>query len=150
MHPSRKAFARFGSYAIVMHAVSAFSDSLRQEVAGSGIQVSVIHPALTATDLLREAKEDEMPPPFRHMSPLSPDDVGRAVVAAARHGRRRVVLPGMAGMLLLGEAVSPRIGDLIATALTKRPIARALGMSGGQAYHEMLRRHPEKTGPTPG
>ena len=42
----RKAFARFGSYAIAMHAVSAFSDSLRQEVAGSGIRVSVIHSAV--------------------------------------------------------------------------------------------------------
>jgi NAD(P)-dependent dehydrogenase (short-subunit alcohol dehydrogenase family) len=48
----RKAFTRFGSYAIVMHGVSAFSDSLRQEVVGSNIRVSVIHPALTATDLL--------------------------------------------------------------------------------------------------
>ncbi|MFJ8636921.1 SDR family oxidoreductase [Streptomyces sp. NPDC093568] len=57
----RKAFTRFGSYAIVMHGVSAFSDSLRQEVVGGGIRVSVIYPALTATDLLREAKEAEMP-----------------------------------------------------------------------------------------
>jgi NADP-dependent 3-hydroxy acid dehydrogenase YdfG len=45
----RKAFARFGSYAIVMHGVSAFSDALRQELAGTNIRVSVIHPALSAT-----------------------------------------------------------------------------------------------------
>lgn len=134
----RKAFARFGGYAIVMHAVSAFSDSLRQEVAGDGIRVSVIHPALTATDLLRDATAAEMPPPFRHMTPLSPDAVGQAVVAAVRHGKRRVVLPRTANMLLLGEAVSPRIGDAIATALTKRPVARFLGMSGGKTYHETI------------
>lgn len=132
----RKAFARFGSYAIVMHAVSAFSDSLRQEVAGSDIRVTVIYPALTATDLLREAAETEMPPPFRHMTPLSADEVARAVVTAVRRGKRRVVLPRTANMLLLGEAVSPRIGDLIATALTRRPIARALGLSRGKTYHE--------------
>lgn len=137
----RKAFARFGSYAIVMHAVSAFSDSLRQEVAGSGIQVSVIYPALTATDLLRDAAEAEMPPPFRHMTPLLADDVARAVVTAVRRGKRRVVLPRMANMLLLGEAVSPRIGDLIATALTRRPIARALGLSRGKTYHETILSH---------
>jgi len=83
-------------------------------------------PALTATDLLREATEAEMPPPFRHMTPLSADDVARAVVTAVRRGKRRVVLPRTANMLLLGEALSPRIGDLIATALTRRPIARAL------------------------
>ena len=138
----RKAFARFGSYAIVMHAVSAFSDSLRQEVAGSGIQVAVIHPALTATDLLREADEAEMPPPFRHMTPLSSEDVARAVLAAVRHNKRRVVLPRTANMLLLGEAFSPRIGDLIATALTHRPIARFLRMSRGKTYHETISSRP--------
>ncbi|HEY3691411.1 MAG TPA: SDR family oxidoreductase [Pseudonocardiaceae bacterium] len=140
----RKAFARFGSYAIVMHSVSAFSDSLRQEVAGSGIRVSVIHPALTATDLLREAEEAEMPPPFRHMTPLSSDDVARAVVSAVRRGKRRVVLPGTASMLLLGEAFSPRIGDLIANALTRRPIARLLGMSRGKTYHETISQPPDR------
>ncbi len=134
----RKAFARFGSYAIVMHAVSAFSDSLRQEVAGGGIRVSVICPALTATDLLREATEAEMPPPFRHMTPLSTVDVARAVVAAVRRGKRRVVLPRTANMLLLGEAVTPRIGDLIAAALTRRPIAKLLGLSSGKTYHQTI------------
>jgi short-subunit dehydrogenase len=134
----RKAFARFGSYAIVMHSVSAFTDSLRQEVAGSDIRVSVIHPALTATDLLRDAEESEMPPPFRHMTPLSSDEVARAVVAAVRRGKRRVVLPRNANTLLLGEALSPRIGDLIAAALTRRRIAKLLGMSGGKTYHETL------------
>ncbi|MEU5380387.1 SDR family oxidoreductase, partial [Streptomyces sp. NPDC005968] len=138
----RKAFARFGSYAIVMHGVSAFSDGLRQEVAGSGIRVSVIYPALTATDLLREAKEAEMPPPFRHMTPLSAGEVAQAVVAAVLRGKRRVVLPRTANMLLLGEALSPRIGDLIATALTKRRIAGLLRMSSGKTYHETIAGHP--------
>ncbi|KUN18495.1 hypothetical protein AQJ11_34180 [Streptomyces corchorusii] len=139
----RKAFARFGSYAIVMHAVSAFSDSLRQEVAGHGIRVSAIHPALTATDLLREADETEMPPPFRHMTPLPPEAVARAVVAAVRRGKQRVVLPRTANMLLLGEALSPRIGDAIATALTKRPVAALLGMSRGGTYHETILSRPD-------
>jgi NAD(P)-dependent dehydrogenase (short-subunit alcohol dehydrogenase family) len=134
----RKAFARFGSYAIVMHAVSAFSDSLRQEVAGDGIRVSVIHPALTATDMLREAVPDELPAQFRYMTPLSAEEVGRAVVTAVRRGRRRIVLPRTANMLLLGEAVSPLIGDLIATALTRRRIAGLLRMNRGSTYHETI------------
>ena len=134
----RKAFARFGSYAIVMHAVSAFSDALRQELAGTNIAVSVIHPALTATDLLREVDEAQMPPPFRHMTPLSSEDVARAVVTAVRRGKRRVVLPRPANMLLLGEAFSPRIGDLIASALTHRWIAWAVGMGRGKTYHQII------------
>lgn len=63
---------------------------------------------------------------------------GRMVHAAVRRGKRRIVLPRTANMLLLGEAVSPRVGDLIATALTRRPIARALGLSRGRTYHETI------------
>jgi NADP-dependent 3-hydroxy acid dehydrogenase YdfG len=134
----RKAFARFGSYAIVMHAVSAFSDALRQELTGTNIRVSVIHPALTATDLLREVDEAQMPPPFRHMTPLSAEDVARAVISAVRRGKRRVVLPRTANALLLGEAFSPRIGNVIASALTHRWFAWAVGMGRGKTYHQII------------
>jgi NAD(P)-dependent dehydrogenase (short-subunit alcohol dehydrogenase family) len=138
----RKAFARFGSYAVVMHAVSAYSDALRQEVAGDGIRVSVIHPALTATDLIREADAAEMPPPFRHMTPLAPEVVGRAVVRAVHRRQRRVVLPRIANTLLLAEALSPRLGDLVARALTVRPVAWLLGLSRGQTYHQAIGASP--------
>jgi NAD(P)-dependent dehydrogenase (short-subunit alcohol dehydrogenase family) len=134
----RKAFARFGSYAIVMHAVSAMSDALRQELAGSNIRVSVIYPALTATDLLRDADEAQMPPPFRHMTPLASEAVARAVVTAVRRGAPRVVMPGPAKLLLLGEAFSPRIGDLIASALAQRSFIRLVGMGRGKTYHQTI------------
>jgi NAD(P)-dependent dehydrogenase (short-subunit alcohol dehydrogenase family) len=134
----RKAFARFGSYAIVMHAVSAVSDALRQELAGSNIRVSVMYPALTATDLLRDADEAQMPPPFRHMTPLASEAVARAVVTAVRRGAPRVVMPGPAKLLLLGEAFSPRIGDLMASALAQRSFIRLVGMSRGKTYHQTI------------
>jgi short-subunit dehydrogenase len=134
----RKAFARFGSYGIVMHAVSAFSDALLQELAGTGIHVAVIHPALTATELLRDTAVSDMPPPFRHMTPLRPDKVAAAVISAVKRRRRRIVLPRQAHILLLGESLSPWLGDLIARALTVRFIARLLGMSNGTTYHETL------------
>ena len=136
----RKAFARFGSYAIVMHGVSALTDALRQELAGTAIQVAAIHPALTATDLLRDAPESEMPPPFRYMTPLSADEVAEVVIKAVVHKRRRTVLPWQANILLLGEAVSPWLGDLIARALTVRTISRLLGMSSGPSYHTAISR----------
>jgi short-subunit dehydrogenase len=136
----RKAFARFGSYAIVMHAVSALSDALRQELAGTGVHVAVIHPALTATDLLRDAPLADMPPPFRHMTPISVDKVAHAVIGAVDYRRRRVVLPWQANMLLLGEALSPWLGDAIARALAVKPIAGLLGMSRGSTYHELIAR----------
>jgi NADP-dependent 3-hydroxy acid dehydrogenase YdfG len=138
----RKAFERFGSYAIVMHGVSAFSDALRQEVRASGINVLVVHPALTATRLLAEADPKQMPAPFRHMTPLSSHYVGDAVVRAVHSGKSRLIMPRMANMLLLGEAISPRLGDLIAKALTMKPIAWSLGMYHGQTYHQLVPKLP--------
>jgi NAD(P)-dependent dehydrogenase (short-subunit alcohol dehydrogenase family) len=133
-----KSFERFGSYAITMHGVVALSDALRQELAGTGIGVSIIQPALIATDLLRSVDENEMPLPFRHMTPLTPDQVGRAVLSAARRGAPRIVLPRVANMLLLGEAVSPRIGDFVALTLSKPLFARFIGMSDGTTYHHVI------------
>jgi len=72
------------------------------------------------------------------MTPLSPDEIGRAKVGAVARGKQPVVLPRMANMLLLGEALSPRLGDLIAHALTLKPVAWALGMSGGRTYHKVI------------
>lgn len=134
----RKAFARFGSYAIVMHGVSAFSDALRQELAGSGIHVSLIQPALTATDLIRDTDPSHMPPPFRHMTPLPAAYVAEQVVQAVRQGTPRLVLPRKAEMLVLGEALSPRLGDGIAAALAHGGLARLLRFDQGKTYHEVI------------
>jgi hypothetical protein len=41
-------------------------------------------------------------------------------------------------LTLLDEAGYPLIGDLIATALTRRSIAGLLRMSRGRAYHETI------------
>ena len=60
------------------------------------------------------------------------------MVTAVRRGKRRVVLPRPASVLLLGEAFSPRIGDLIASALTHRWIAWAVGMGRGKTYHQII------------
>jgi hypothetical protein len=101
---------------------------------------------LTATDLLREVNEADMPPPFRHMTPLTSEEIGRATVRAVARGRQRVVLPHMANILLLGEALSPRIGNLIASALTVKPIAWGLGISRGSTYHQAIGATAQHTG----
>jgi NAD(P)-dependent dehydrogenase (short-subunit alcohol dehydrogenase family) len=134
----RKAFERFGSYAIVMHGVTAFSDALRQEVRAAGINVLVVHPALTATRLLADADPMQMPAPFRYMTPLSSKYVGDAIVRAVRRGKGRLIMPRVANMLLWGEALSPRLGDMIARALAIKPIAWSLGMYRGRTYHQLL------------
>ena len=96
----RKAFPHFGGYSSTMHAISAFSDSLRQELHGSGIQVSTIHPALTQTPLLDEVKPEDMPPPFRRMTPITPERVAKAVLNGIESNQRRIIVPFQPKMLL--------------------------------------------------
>jgi hypothetical protein len=81
--------------------------------------------------------------PLTHMTPLTADEVARGVVDAVRRGQcrpteGRVVMPRRANSLLLGEALSPRIGDFIATALSKRRVASLLGLNRGPTYHQAI------------
>ncbi|MEU2358198.1 SDR family NAD(P)-dependent oxidoreductase [Streptomyces misionensis] len=136
-----KAVTRFGSYASVMHAVAGFSDSLRQEVAQDRIRVSVIHPALTMSNLLNEATVSEIPPAFRYIAPMTADQVALAVVSAVRHNKRRVILPRIVNLLMLAQALSPRFGDLIVRALAVRHVAKLMGLGNGTTFQEVVGRH---------
>jgi len=69
-----------GVYDGTKHAVEAFTDSLRMELAGSGVSVATVEPGAVATNLYDSWKEqgkqgyDEMVP-----NPLKPEDVARCV-----------------------------------------------------------------------
>lgn len=65
------------AYVASKHATVAFADCLRQEVAGSGIRVSVIEPGLVETPLIHvyPGALDMVP----DVTPIAPEDVARAV-----------------------------------------------------------------------
>jgi NADP-dependent 3-hydroxy acid dehydrogenase YdfG len=73
-----------GVYAATKFGVSAFSESLRQEVAGRGVRVILIEPGFVATELtthitdpvMRAAAEDIA----QSMRTLDPEDIAEAVV----------------------------------------------------------------------
>ncbi len=133
----RKAFPHFGGYSSAMHAISAFTDSLRQELFGSGIKVSIIHPALTRTPLLDHVRPEDMPPPFRRMTPITVDSVAKAVLNGVYYNQARIVLPFQPKVLILADAISPYLGDLIVRLLANKIFARLLGTYKGKVYHEI-------------
>jgi len=133
----RKAFPHFGGYSSAMHAISAFTDSLRQELSGSGINVSIIHPALTRTSLLDHVRAEDMPPPFRGMTPISVESVAKAVVNGVYYNQARIIVPFQPKLLLLADAISPRIGDVIVKLLSNKVFSRLLGTYHGKLYHEI-------------
>ncbi|MEQ9619231.1 MAG: SDR family NAD(P)-dependent oxidoreductase [Deltaproteobacteria bacterium] len=134
----KKAFPRFGGYSSAMHAITAFSDSLRQELRGSGIHVSTIHPALTQTPLLGEVSQEDMPPPFRRLTPITPERVAKAVLDGIHSNQQRIVVPFQPNMLLLADALSPRLGDLVVRLLENRIFATLIGTYRGNVYEHNL------------
>lgn len=124
----RKAFPRFGAYSAAMHAVSAFSDVLRQELRGSGVHVTTVHPALTETAFFKDVGPAEMPAPFRYMKPQTPEAVARKIVKAVGKHSARTVIPWQPLTLFLSEAISPWLGDLMVRLLAKPWFMGLIGM----------------------
>ncbi len=135
----RKAFPGFGGYSSMMHALTGFSAALRQELRGTGVGVSTIHPALTQTELFSEVPSSEMPRTFRNMSPITPEEVAVAAVRGVARGRARIVVPSQPKVLMLLDAVSPNLGDAMVRLLERPWFARAIGSFRGEHYRGLAR-----------
>jgi NADP-dependent 3-hydroxy acid dehydrogenase YdfG len=97
------------SYAATKAAVRQFALSLRAEVAGSGVRVSVVSPdSVDTPQLLEELACDEASLSFAS-EPLSPDEVARAVVRAVRGGAPEIVVPAAGGLAARVAAAFPRL-----------------------------------------
>ena len=95
------------TYAATKSGVVAFSEALRAELRGSGIQVSCVLPGLVATELSAGVAV----PGFR---PVTPETVADAVVRVVRRPRPEVYVPGSVGVTLrLGSLAGRRFGDWV-------------------------------------
>lgn len=136
----KKAFPHFGGYSAAMHAISGFTDALRQELRGSGINVSTIHPALTQTPLLDNVSPEDMPPPFRRLTPIPVETVAKAVLDGVEHNRARIVLPFQPRLLFLSDLISARLGDLTVRLLQNKVFSTLIGTYRGAVYQHGVSR----------
>ena len=137
----RKAFPGFGGYSSVMYALSGLTEALRQELRGTGINVSIIHPALTQTPLLSAVDRADMPPPFRNLTPIPVEGINVAVLDGVHYNRLRTIVSPPPKMFLLADAISPRLGDLIVRLLENKLFGRLIGSYKGSVYqHEPVTR----------
>jgi NAD(P)-dependent dehydrogenase (short-subunit alcohol dehydrogenase family) len=75
------------SYSATKHAVLALTDGVREELHGSGVDLTAVFPGLVDTELAKGTK------PPRSAKWISPDQVAQAVVAAIRNPRPDVFVP---------------------------------------------------------
>ncbi len=86
-----------------------FSLSLRSELAGSGVTVSLVTPdSVDTAQLAAELLHDEASLSFAS-APLHPDAVGRAVLTALRTGSPEVMVPAAGGLAARLAAAFPRL-----------------------------------------
>ncbi|MDQ6820097.1 MAG: SDR family oxidoreductase [Actinomycetota bacterium] len=95
-------FSGGATYCATKHAVVGLSESLRQELRGSGVQVSVVMPTVVNTELGSGL------PMTRGFKPVEPEDVANAIVEALRTGRFEVFVPKSLTSMVRFAALAPR------------------------------------------
>ena len=91
------------TYSATKHAVVGLSESLRGELRGSGIAVSIVMPAIIATEMADGLGS------ARGVRPVEPTVVGEAIVRAVLRGRGAdVYVPGYTGAINTARSVMPR------------------------------------------
>jgi len=90
-------------YSATKFGVRAFSLSLRRELAGRGVAVSVVSPGFIRTAMSRN---------FRLPMP-GPELVARTIADLAIHPRREAVVPGFYRPFIEAEHLFPWLGDLV-------------------------------------
>ena len=91
------------TYSATKHAVVGLSESLRGELRGSGIAVSIVMPAIIATEMADGLGS------ARGVRPVEPSVVGKAIVRAVLRGRGAdVYVPGYTGAINTAMSVMPR------------------------------------------
>jgi len=95
-------------YAASKHAMTGFFDSLRIELEGSGVSVTIIHPGFVATGIRAAAGADNV------RNAMSVEDCARRIVRAIERRERRVVMTARGKMALWLRLIAPGLVDRIA------------------------------------
>jgi NAD(P)-dependent dehydrogenase (short-subunit alcohol dehydrogenase family) len=92
-------------YVAAKFALAGLGDVLRQELHGSGVDVSTIFPGRVDTPLIAHL---EVPPVS---AKIPAEAVADAILTAIQHKRAEVIVPFQARLLIYLNWVSPRLGD---------------------------------------
>jgi short-subunit dehydrogenase len=129
---SRVTPAGEATYTATKHAVYGYSAAVRAELRGSGVEVSLVMPAVVETELARGTSHGRT-------RRLEPGDVARAVAAGVRRPRFEVYVPGSLSLLSRVYAAAPlRMRDAMARALVPDQ-ARLTDRSARADYERGLR-----------
>ena len=108
----RAAAPGLATYVATKHAVIGLSESVRAELRGTGVEISVVMPGLVRTELIAGLKD------ARGVKTLAPEDVANEIVSALEVPRFDVFVPRSTGPLIAVTGALPRrLRELVAHAL---------------------------------
>jgi NAD(P)-dependent dehydrogenase (short-subunit alcohol dehydrogenase family) len=87
----KSGFPHLATYCATKHGVVGLSEAVRAELRGTGVEVSVVMPALVNTELTAGTR------PSRGFKPSAPEDVAEAIVAALKVPRFDIFVPASLG-----------------------------------------------------
>ena len=111
-------------YSASKHAMTGFFDSLRIELDGSGVTVTMIYPGFVATGIRENASGPDGKPiqvsPVKEGEVMSVEDCARRIVAAIEGREREVVMTARGKMGLWLKLLAPALVDRIARRAIER------------------------------
>lgn len=107
----RRGVPHTSEYCTSKFALHGFSESIRPELARMGIDVLVVAPASTDTELRENVIEKLGDRPWREFKGVPAEYVARATVRAIRKGKHEIVPSWNGRFLLWANRLSPRLVD---------------------------------------
>jgi NAD(P)-dependent dehydrogenase (short-subunit alcohol dehydrogenase family) len=128
-------------YAATKHAVRGLSEAVREELRGSGVDLTVVMPGLVKTELAAGTQ------PNRGGRWISPEQVGDAIARAIARPRAEVFVPREIAVLLrLYTSLPVRPRQLLARAFGLDRVATSVDPATRTAYAERIAAGPPGAG----
>lgn len=133
------AFPGAATYAASKSGVLGFSEAIRAELRGTGVEVSCVMPGLVATELAKGIA-------VKGYQPITADDVAAAIVRTLRRPRFEVYAPRSVGPTLrFGALAGRRFGEWLQHALrADTPMLSAIGSAEREAYEQRAATSPRE------
>jgi short-subunit dehydrogenase len=110
----KRAFPLSGIYCATKFALNGISESLRIELKGSNIDVSIINPAATQTEFGDHVRYGDVKTKFKPVGRVqSADEVAAAIVQCIENPKAEVYPYGISRILAWANAVAPSLVDKI-------------------------------------
>jgi short-subunit dehydrogenase len=107
-------------YCASKFALTGWSQSLRAELSGQGVDVLLVSPGTTDTGLANHLVEQRVKLPWAGMKGVTAESVARAMVSAIERGKHEIVPNWRGWWMLLAHRVSPNFVDAVMARLARK------------------------------